>query len=58
MSVLPPDLDRALYAELLPVRPSGKPDTFLGPTHQWALHLERLELDCIDWPLTIVEDVA
>lgn len=47
-------LDR-LYLECLPVRPSGKPDTFLGPTHQWALHLERQEFD---WPLTVVEDVA
>lgn len=53
--LLPPDVDAALYRELIPIRPTGKPDTFLGPTHQWALHLERLEFD---WPLTAVEDVA
>jgi hypothetical protein len=47
-------LDR-LYLETVPARITKADPAYLGPTHQWALHLESLEFD---WPLIPVKDVA
>lgn len=45
MTVLPADLDAALYAELLPCRPSRPANTLLGPTAQFAALALAWEID-------------